>query len=310
MSDENQIVEKAIEEPKRYQLTKNIDYDKIKTNMINDSLKDNYKQRFGFFSILHSNFLGDQFYSSSKKIMKDSNGKIITEPKGIYAKASKKGKFVDSYFDAGFIKENKEIRDRVTQLAKIENEAKLEKVKKSKEKSGFKINFKPAGVKEYKDLIYPDTMNYKQQIWKEPERGKSIDFKNRKVNNDKRGIYTQPAKNGAASYRGVLFSYDKTPKELLKHYEEVEKKALEEKLLQHKAKRENKVYKKPFMPNNVSKCDTFQNAKELYGLPQSYLSNLNKSFELRHSANKTKLPKIVQHDKSFRPASLTKSVSN
>lgn len=309
MSDDQQPVSNEPEEVKRYLQPPNPNIEDIKGKMIQDGLKDQFKQRFGFFSVLHSNYLGDGYYSEKKSIPRDSNGKLIVQPRGIYAKSSKKGKTLDCYFDANFIKEDKDIRSLIEKRAKEDSDKVMSKVKQAKGKENFKITFKPAGAFEYKDMFYPDTINYKDPVWKEPLRGQNIDFQNRKVLTESRGIYTKPAKKGAITYEGVLFSYEKLGRDIAKKYEEDAKREIEDRMNRLKASRVNKEFKKPFVPNNISKCDTFQNNKELYSLDPRYVSELNKSFESKKKSLESLRIKKADHDKPFKPASLTKSVS-
>lgn len=293
---------------KRYSLPKINNTDQIKNKMIADSLKDERRQRFGFFSILHSNFLGDEYYSFKNNLKRDNNGKLILEPRGIYIKPNKKGKFIDSYFDAGFIREDKNLRNKIEKISKLEQERKIEKVKKSKEKSdNYKQTFKPAGVQEYKDLIYPDTMNYKVSIWKDHEKGKNIDFKSRKIETERRGIYTQSSKKGEPCFKGVLFSYNKIPKELYLKYQELSKNEYKEKIIKLKEKREKKEFKRPFIPNSVNKCDTFQTNKELFSLNKDSLDKLNNSYEMRIKNSQSKRKDYVEHVSQFKPSSLIKT---
>ncbi len=299
-------------EVKRYQLPNIINVGEIKSKMISESVKDSTRQRFGFFSVMHSNFLADEYYSHKKVIEKDKNGKIKTEPRGIYAKATKKGKFIDSYFNADFLKEDKAVRERIEELAKAEKDKSLDKVKSSRTEKNFKVIFKPSGIKEYQDLIYPDKMNYEIPIWKEPLRGENIDFKNRKVNIEQRGIYTQPVKDGPVCFKGVLFSYNELPKSLQNKFQEETNNEIKARLDKVKERKENKSksYKKPFLPNNVMKCDTFQPNKDLYGLEQKYASSLNASKEKEMKRTNHSSGIYAKHDRTFKPASLSKSVSD
>ena len=120
-------------EEKRYMQPYVIDKEKIKSGMENDSAARSNKQRFGFFSIIHANTIGDEAYSKKKKIERNENGKVKCAPRGIYAKATKKGKFIDSYFDNKFLKEDDVLRSRMEEIAKFEHDERLERVKRSKE---------------------------------------------------------------------------------------------------------------------------------------------------------------------------------
>lgn len=294
---------------KRYLEPFQPDIQGIKSKMYQDSVKDSSRQRFGFFSVMHSNFMGDEYYSAKKNIKKDASGKVPTSPRGIYTKASKKGKFIDSYFDAGFIREDRSLRDVIEKKSKEDLAASLEKVKKSKEKGGnFKASFKPAGVKEYKDSLYPDNMNYKIPIWKEEEKGSTVDFKSRQVHNEKRGIYTQNSKSGNICYKGVLFSYEGMPRDLLNKYNEMKKQELEKQIEMRNRRKHSKEFKKPFLPNNVSKCDTFVKDKDLYGLDNANSSRLKAYHESMTKKSSTSPARSAKHEGPFKPSSMTKSV--
>ena len=56
---------------KRYLEPFQPDIQGIKSKMYQDSVKDSSRQRFGFFSVMHSNFMGDEYYSAKKNIKKD-----------------------------------------------------------------------------------------------------------------------------------------------------------------------------------------------------------------------------------------------
>jgi len=57
------------------------------------------------------------------------------------------------------------------------------------------------------------------------------------------------------------------------------------------------------------KCDTFQTNKELYGLEQKYTTSLNASKEKEMKKTNHSSCQYAKHDRSFKPASLSKSVS-
>lgn len=299
-------------EVKRYMLSQPKNVDKIKKQMLDDSNKLSNSQRFGFFSIIHANTIGDESYSIKKKIEKDANGKIKVSPRGIYTKATKKGKFIDSYFDSSFLREDKKIRDRLSEIAKLNREESLIKVRRSKDKAeNFVKSFKPSGPQGYKDIFYPDKLEYKVPIHKESSLQKNIDFKKRTVNTDKRGILTQPLKSGTAfSLGGVVFSYHKTSKQEVEMFKKMTEKEKEEDLARKRSmqKKEKGDFKTPFVPNSINKNDTFQTDKALYGLDEAEYSRLIKDYE-EHQKKVKVGEKIVKHDKSFFPASLNKSVS-
>ena len=198
------------------------------------------------------------------------------------------------------------------EIAKIQREESLLKVKKSKDKAeNFVKSFKPSGPQEYKDLNYPDTLEYKIPIYKESSKQKNIDFKQRKIHTEKRGVFTQPLKAGTAfSLGGVVFSYHKTDKQDVEKFRAMTEKEKEEDLERKKSlqKKSKDEFVKPFVPNSINKNDTFQPDKALYGLDEAEYKRIIKEYEEHQKLMNSKDQKIVKHDKSFFPASLTKSV--
>ena len=311
---DNNHVDAEPEIEKRYLQPPHKDIEGIKSKMIEETKNLYDKQRYGFFSILHSNFLGDEHYSQEKvyKNKRDSNGKVITQPRGIYAKSTKKGKFMDSYFDPNFLKENENLIEFRKRIANEEKEKALERVKKlrDKTKEDFIQAFKPGGVKEIRtDILYPDKMDYKIPIWKEPLRGSNIDFKNRKVHTRPRGIWVQSSKKGEHCSPGVLFSYERFSDEQIKKLEEESKKMIEDDINNKKEKRKNKIHLPSFMPNSTSKCDVFQEDAELYSLGDDHKNRLYENYKKRIENSKISTVKRAEHIDSFKPASNTKKVS-
>lgn len=305
IDEQNSIANKSYLKPPN----KNID--KIKEKMLSETKNLYKKQRYGFFSILHSNYLADEFYSKEKdlKKLRDENGKVKTQPRGIYTKCSKKGKHIDSYFDSNFLKENNTLIKLREKLCNEDKENILERVKslKNKTKSNYKPAFVAGGIKEYNDIFFPDKIKYNVPMWKEPARGQNIDFKNYKVITRPRGIWTQPSKKGEASLSGVLFSYEKISKEVQDRVSSELKKEMEDYILNKKNNRKNKNYVKPFIPNSVSKCDVFQNNKDIYSINSNDADRLSKDFNKRLK-NINKYIVKVDHINSFKPSSNIKKV--
>ena len=315
MSNENEKESSKkleIPETKKYMEPYEIDYDKIKSSMIKDSDDRSNKQRFGFFSIIHANSIGDEYYSQKKVAEKDDNGKIKIPPRGIYAKATKKGKFIDSYFDSSFLLEDKDLREKMTEIAKKEREDLLEKVKKSKDKTeNFRPAFLPSGLQGYKDIFDKKKKEYDVPLYKSASKTKNIDFEKRKVGIENRGIFTNPLKFGSWASEGVLFSYDKLSNAQVSNFEKMTKEEIEsdfQRKMKLKSDIQNKNFKKAFVPASL-KLSTFHSDQELYGLPPNVRENLINSFENRKKMLAKKDYKFAKHDKPFSPASLTKRVS-
>ncbi len=211
------------EERKGYMSAESKKYiDEISADIKSDADKYGTKSRFGYFSIPHSSFLGDRFYSQNKeKVYRTEDRKVITEPRGIFTKPLKRGNGPDVYFINGF-KEEKETLKKLEEIAKKEREDLLRKVKgrkkggeESNNNNTFKANFKPSGPQEYKDLYDKNPVNYKVPITKEIDKKTKIDKEHKTVFTEKRGIMTNPPKKGSSSVPGVLFSYFKEDKKLL-----------------------------------------------------------------------------------------------
>lgn len=302
------------EEVKHYMQPHTINVEEIRKSMLLDSEQRSLKDRFGFFSIIHANTIGDQAYSQKRKIERNEQGKvkINVAPRGIYAKATKKGKFMDSYFDANFLKEDNEIRARMEQISEIEKKEALDKVKRSKEKVGGNFSFKPAGLQELKDIFRPDKKLYDVPIYKPSEKLKSIDFKARKVATEPRGIFSQPLKQGSPASKGVLFSYQKLSDQEVERFKSMTEEEIKNDIAYRKAlhdKSKDKAnFAKAFVPNSVNKCDVFQPNKSLYAIEESRLKEMidDHKRKLEYEANRNR--SYAKHDKNFKPASLTKKV--
>jgi hypothetical protein len=288
---------------------KNID--EIKSQMINDSLKNSLQQRFGFFSIIHANCIGDELYSrTKKKIERDERGKVKIEPRGIYVKSCKKGKFVDSYFDASSLKQDKTIIERAKAYTKLEREKLLERVEKSKEKGVFVKSFLPGGPHGCKDIFYPDKMGYKQELYKIEKNTGSIDFEKKKVHTKARGIFTQPPHTGSWANKDVLFSFERLTYNEIAMLKNMTEEELKKDFEKKKALQEKDMNKKPsFMPNSVGKNHAFQNDKSLYRIDPEKYKKMLKDYEDHQNALAKKDLKHAEHMRKFYPPSNAKLVN-
>lgn len=301
------------QEEKAYMKPYVIDVEGIKEKMAKDSAEYSGKQRFGFFSIIHPSHIGDQNYST-KKVYEIENGKVKTEPRGIYTKTTKKGKFIDSYFDAGFLQDDKKTVELKRIIAEEEQKARLDKVIKGKDKSKFKTPFKPTGHYEFKDILYPDNQKYTVPLYRVANNRKNINFKDKKVLSGPRNILTSPLKSGEFCMNGVCFSYHKTAKEDVERFKEMTEKEKQDELERKKQTRKEikegkREFKNPFVPNSIAKNSTFHTDKEIYGLAPEYKEKILKTSELRQKSLEKKDNKFAKHDKSFKPNSYEKSVS-
>lgn len=298
MEDENQPEEKI--QPRYMSLDENKDIEEIKNKLVKDSIELGEKQRFGFFSIKYSNFLGDGYYSNKKIAEKDENGRIKVSPKGIYTRPAHKGKQLDCYFDANSLRIDDKLQQKLFNDAENLRKEELEKVKSSKDKK-FQMPFYAGLVKEYRDILYPDDMaeKYKEQkraIWAESPRKGNCDFKNYTVKIEPRGIHANFGK------KNKYFSTEKDLKDSDNmynlHKELIEKQRKEEEA--KKIKIRSKSFKQPFKPASLYKCGTFQTDKDLYGSAE-----VKKALN-DQDANKQK--KVDTHIVAFKPASLIKEV--
>jgi hypothetical protein len=261
------------EETKNYmnaESDKNVD--KIATDIRTDADKLGVKSRFGYFSIPYSAYMGDRYYSQGrKKVYRTEDKRVITEPRGVFTKPAKKGIAPDAFFSNAF-KEDKDTLKKVKEMAEKEREDYMKVVKGRKKGGGdesnqvFRANFKPTGPQEYKDFYDKNPMKYKVPITKEGNKLSKIDKETKTVITERRGIMTNPLKQGNSTTPGVLFSFFKEDKKLL---ERKAKLAEEEKPIRSKsAKGEGEGegdFKKPFKPNSVMKNDPFQKDAQVYG---------------------------------------------
>jgi len=246
------------------QSKKNIE--EIATAINNDAKKMENSQRFGYFSIPYSSYVGDRYYSQEKKkIYRTSERKVITEPRGIYTTILKKGKFSDAFF-SNMVKEDKQIQAHISQMAEKEREDYMAEVKKRLQKGGqnFKESFLPAGPQEYKDLYSQNPVTYKIPIDAVIDKTKKIDKEKKSVFTEKRGIFTNPPHQGTSTTPGILFSAYREDKNMLNMKP---KKIIPE----HK-----NISDYEFKPASLNKNEPFQKDKEVYGIEDKQIKELLK----------------------------------
>lgn len=141
---------------------RNEEIETIKKDIKIDANKASNLSRFGYFSIIYPAFLGDQYYSLSKKstnIIKiehtNSQNQVITGPRNVSSNPTKTDKYPTSFFTNSYqehpkrIIELKEAEDRY-QKDKL-NKVRFRKSEEYKKQVHFRPNFKPSGPTEYID---------------------------------------------------------------------------------------------------------------------------------------------------------------
>ena len=109
------------------------------------------RQRFGYFSIIYSPYIGDKYYSQAKeRTFKRDGKKIITEKRGVFTSPPKTGKNTDAMFTNIFTQDEEAI-EKLKQKAKEDHQFYMKKVKERADKPLGYI-FKPTGPQDYKDL--------------------------------------------------------------------------------------------------------------------------------------------------------------
>ena len=229
--------------------------------MREDADKFGSQSRFGYFSIAHSAFLGDGFYSEKKYKVRKEQKNVITEPRGIFSNPGRKGQGIDVFFSNDF-KTNDETVKRLEDIARKEQEDYISKVKKSKSKEGkdFKSSFKPGGPQLYNDFFDSNRKMYDVPITKEIDKKAKIDKKGKTVVTERRGIYTNPPRQGTSTTPGIFFKDYVTDDELLKRQEKISEE--ENKL---KRKDEKKDDRLGFKPASLKRNEAFQKDAEIYG---------------------------------------------
>jgi hypothetical protein len=245
--------------------------DKVSSAMRSDADKFGTMPRFGYFSIPHSSFFGDGYYSENRKKIRKVEKNVITDPRGIYTNPGRKGKGVDVYFKNDFKIEENTLKKLEDAADKDKNDI-LEKVKNSKNKNteNFKPNFKPGGPQYYKDFYDINPVNYDVPITKEIDKKKKIDKEKKSVLMEPRGIYTRPLKVGSSTTPGIYFSeYNMSEAHLeqQKKLSEIEKKP-------NKKEDEKEDDRFQFKPASLKRNEAFQMDKDLYGEDDNKLKTL------------------------------------
>jgi len=110
---------------------------KLRDKFLSQSLKDDGSARFGLFSSAPAGVLGDGNYDFKKQKRVGPDGKVSTQPRGIYPGPLKSGKTTKSYFsDVGYTT----IGDPFVDPSSIERKYQLAKNKKITHDT----NFRPA----------------------------------------------------------------------------------------------------------------------------------------------------------------------
>lgn len=263
-------------------------------------------QRFGFFSIPYPSTVGDQAYSRNREFEHHQvvDRKVITEKRGIYTQPVKKGKGPDVYFEPIAPLNNAQLEE--LKKKKEEEDAKYKEIVKQRKEKKAVIRFKPAGPQEVIGFYNSDEKSPVPDgpLIREKDRLRFI--QDRKVITEKRGIFTNPTKLGTSLNPNDYFSYYTTDKII---QENIKKRAEEEKEKATKERQAKRVYKKPFSPASLMKCDCFASDSETYGLdPALEKERLNEFRELKKKGRpkyeKPKIPGSVSHDKPFSPPKL------
>ena len=271
--------------------------------------------RFGFFSVPYPATVGDKAYSRKKVYnVKIVEGKVITEKRGIYTQPFKKGKGPDVYFQNIEPVSKQEIEEM-----KLKNKEEFDKYKQSikerKENKDVNPKFKPAGPQELKGFYESDEKPPVPDgpLVKEKNKFTRIGPEHRVIT-EKRGIFTHPTKVGNVLVPNDFFSYPSVDNTFL---EELKRRANEEKLQKEKELKKKfekpPVYKKPFAPASLKKCECFSSIEETYCQydPETTKKILNEYSEMKKKG-KPKFTKIlpkgaIKHDRPFAPPRLVSS---
>lgn len=169
------------------------------------SINNNSKySNFGYFSFIKSPLIEDGYYSQEKNYHhKVINHKVITDRRGIYTKPPKSGKGHDALFKS-YDTTDAKIQKILEEGWEKDRLKLLEKINENKNKKREPV-FKGPGVQHIKDIFAKQTFNRTLPLYK--ERQKSYKIINHKVIGEKKGIYTQPMKNGFNNTPGIYFSF-------------------------------------------------------------------------------------------------------
>ena len=262
------------------------------------------QQRFGFFSIIPNNLIGDRYYSMNKEYHhKVVDHKVINEKRGIFTTIGKSGKGPDVYFK-NMVTMDPHSQELLKKGFKEDQQKLFAKVKARKEQ-GVIIPFKPADVHHYKDYFEQNPVERKGPLY----RIKKINHKgpDGKVITEKRGIYTNNMKKGLYNTPGIYFSFIPFREDL----EAKDLKTLPRKKRPQTSIPEQKAYKKAFFPASLKKNGTFQSDRDTYGYEDDYFEKLKKQSDLIRKTRGNKYTKYypkgsIMHDRPFTPASLGK----
>lgn len=264
--------------------------------------------RFGFFSIVPNQIIGDRYYSMKKEQNhKVVDRKVISEKRGIFTTIPKSGRGHDAYF-LSYDTTDENVQNRLKQGWIDDNKKHLKKVEEFKNKIPTPV-FKYPGVQHYKDEFdqNPFVRNYPL----DKEKPKHYKVVEGKVITEKRGIFTQPMKKGFNNTPGIYFSYaplhenDENKIEKINVEKKKKKRPQSSVPLQH-------AYKKAFFPASLKKNECFGSIRETYGYEDKYYDNLKQKSDLiRKNANKKYTnppPKgSASHMRPFTPSHLGKT---
>ena len=265
--------------------------------------------RFGFFSIPYPQTVGDKAYSTNAEYKhKVEDRKVIIEKRGIYVQPPRKGRGNDIYFSPVAPLTDEQMNE-IKAKKKADDDKYLEIVKERREKKGSdRQTFKYPGPQEMFGF-YKGEESQKPDgpLYKEKDRFRFI--KDRKVETEKRGIFTNPTKLGTNLIPNDYFGYYQTSPEL---QDQIKQKAAEEqkqKDMERDARKDPKNYKKPFLPASLKKCDCFASAADTFGIdPEEHRKGLNEFREFKKNGRgkyvKTLPPESVKHIKPFHPPKL------
>ena len=258
--------------------------------------------RFGYFSIPYPAVVGDEAYSQNQeyKNHKVIDRKVIIEKRGIYTTNIKSGKTPDAYFSP-IEPVSQDTIDRYKELNKQNEEALLSRIKEEKGKTR-KIAFKPPGLTKMKGYYDEEHEPNDGPLYYFPDKKRFI--KDRKVVNERRGIYTQNTKLNY-SLPSDLFSYPQSND----IYDQLLSEAKEKKNIQEE-KKSNKQFKKPFQPPSLMKCEPFSNNEQTYGMytEAEIESRMEEYRDYKKHGNKRYIRILpegsAKHMKAFMPAKL------
>lgn len=268
--------------------------EKIKAKIQEQHDEMSKEQRFGYFSLIYPQTVGDEAYSGDKNEMHQIvEGKVVTDKRGIFTQPGKKGKGRDVYF-AEVEPISKEEFEKMRSSTNEARDKYIQQVKEKKEEKP-EIMFKPCGPQEYRDYFDQNPKVYDIPITK--PRKLNVTIVEGQVITEKRGIMTNPTKLGSANVPGVLFSY---PPYVIP---EPENKKTGD------AKDDKKSYKKPFAPASLSKNECFASIKETFGGDDSQFKNLLNEYKSIQKKGRSKYEKVLpkgstKHNQPFSPPKL------